>query len=65
MLTRAVELTAASGTDRDALATRAHVTRTDLDLLVPPRCRPALEAHQPDQSGDSSSAPKTTLETSR
>ncbi|GLZ07112.1 DNA-binding protein [Actinomadura sp. NBRC 104412] len=42
MLTRAVELTAASGTDRDALAERARVTRADLDLLVPPRSRPTL-----------------------
>ena len=60
MLTRAVELTAASGVDRDELAARARVTRADLDLLVPARSRPAV-----DQSGDSSSAPNTTLETSR
>ncbi|MDL4815276.1 XRE family transcriptional regulator [Actinomadura opuntiae] len=37
MLTRALELVAAAGTDRDALAERARVTRADLDLLVPPR----------------------------
>jgi len=43
MLTRAVELTAASGVDRDELAERARVTRADLDLLVPPRSTPALE----------------------
>ncbi|XVQ13213.1 XRE family transcriptional regulator [Spirillospora sp. CA-255316] len=44
MLTRAVELTAASGIDRDALADRARVTRADLDLLVPTRARPAVDA---------------------
>ncbi|GAA0236044.1 XRE family transcriptional regulator [Actinomadura nitritigenes] len=37
MLTRALELVAAAGTDRDALAERARVTRADLDLLVPRR----------------------------
>ncbi|GAA4089336.1 XRE family transcriptional regulator [Actinomadura miaoliensis] len=37
MLTRAVELTTETGIDRDHLAERAHVTRADLDLLVPTR----------------------------
>ncbi|MCP2337602.1 XRE family transcriptional regulator [Actinomadura rupiterrae] len=37
LLTRAIELAAAGGLDRDALADRARVTRADLDLLVPPR----------------------------
>ncbi|MBT2207750.1 MULTISPECIES: ImmA/IrrE family metallo-endopeptidase [Actinomadura] len=37
MLTRAVELVGAAGTDRDRLAESARVTRADLDLLVPPR----------------------------
>ncbi|MFC5753348.1 XRE family transcriptional regulator [Actinomadura rugatobispora] len=44
MLTRAVELTAASGVDRDELSERARVTRADLDLLVPARARPAVDA---------------------
>ncbi|MFC4913743.1 XRE family transcriptional regulator [Actinomadura gamaensis] len=37
LLTRAIELAAVAGLDRDALAERARVTRADLDLLVPPR----------------------------
>ncbi|MFI0366507.1 helix-turn-helix domain-containing protein [Actinomadura sp. 1N219] len=37
MLTRAIEIVAAAGTDRDRVAERARVTRADLDLLVPPR----------------------------
>jgi Zn-dependent peptidase ImmA (M78 family) len=40
MLTKAVELLAASGFDRDRLADTARVTRADLDLLVPARPRP-------------------------
>lgn len=35
MLTRAVELIAATGTDRDGLAERAAVPRADIDLLIP------------------------------
>jgi Zn-dependent peptidase ImmA (M78 family) len=42
MLVRALEVAASAGTDRDHLATGARVTRADLDLLVPPRARPAL-----------------------
>ncbi|MFC6880293.1 MULTISPECIES: XRE family transcriptional regulator [Actinomadura] len=37
MLTRAVEIVAGAGIDRDGLAERARVTRADLDLLVPVR----------------------------
>lgn len=37
MLIKAAELAAAGGIDRDRLAERAHVTRADLDLLVPDR----------------------------
>ncbi|CNE33372.1 putative Zn peptidase [Mycobacterium tuberculosis] len=37
MLTRAIEIVAQAGTDRDGVATRARVPRADLDLLVPPR----------------------------
>ncbi|WP_037559462.1 XRE family transcriptional regulator, partial [Spirillospora albida] len=37
MLVHAVELVGGAGLDRDALAERAHVTRADLDLLVPHR----------------------------
>ncbi|KAB2344700.1 XRE family transcriptional regulator [Actinomadura rudentiformis] len=42
MLTRAVELIAETGTDRDQLAGRAGVTRADLDALAPVRDQPAL-----------------------
>lgn len=35
MLTRAIEIVGAAGTDRDRVAERARVTRADLDLLVP------------------------------
>ncbi|WUH98815.1 ImmA/IrrE family metallo-endopeptidase [Spirillospora sp. NBC_00431] len=34
MLTRAIEIVGAAGTDRDRVAERARVTRADLDLLV-------------------------------
>ncbi|TYC18533.1 ImmA/IrrE family metallo-endopeptidase [Actinomadura syzygii] len=37
MLTRALEIVATAGTDRDRVAALAHVTRADLDLLVPHR----------------------------
>jgi Zn-dependent peptidase ImmA (M78 family)/transcriptional regulator with XRE-family HTH domain len=37
MLTRAIEIVAQTGTDRDGVADRARVPRADLDLLVPPR----------------------------
>lgn len=37
MLTRAIEIVAHAGTDRDTVADRARVPRADLDLLVPPR----------------------------
>ncbi|RAY11224.1 Xre family DNA binding protein [Actinomadura craniellae] len=43
MLARACELAAVTGTDRDAIAERARVTRGDLDLLVPDRTRPVLD----------------------
>jgi Zn-dependent peptidase ImmA (M78 family)/transcriptional regulator with XRE-family HTH domain len=42
MLTRAVELTAGAGMDRDRLADRARVTRADLDLLIPGRPQPVV-----------------------
>jgi Zn-dependent peptidase ImmA (M78 family)/transcriptional regulator with XRE-family HTH domain len=41
MLTKAVELLAVSGVDRDRLADAARVTRADLDLLVPSRPTPS------------------------
>ncbi|HLV71443.1 MAG TPA: XRE family transcriptional regulator [Vulgatibacteraceae bacterium] len=37
MLTKAIEIAAAAGTGRDALAERARVTRADLDALIPGR----------------------------
>ncbi|MBC6456711.1 XRE family transcriptional regulator [Actinomadura sp. HBU206391] len=37
MLTKALELLAATGVDRDRLADTARVTRADLDLLIPTR----------------------------
>ncbi|MGH3585654.1 MAG: XRE family transcriptional regulator [Pseudonocardia sp.] len=37
MLTGAIEIVGAAGTDRDRVAERARVTRADLDLLVPRR----------------------------
>jgi Zn-dependent peptidase ImmA (M78 family)/transcriptional regulator with XRE-family HTH domain len=43
MLTKAIELLAGSGTDRDQLADTAGVTRTDLDLLVPSRQSPKID----------------------
>jgi Zn-dependent peptidase ImmA (M78 family)/transcriptional regulator with XRE-family HTH domain len=42
MLTKAIELIAETGTDRDHLAGRAAVTRADLDLLIPTRDIPSL-----------------------
>jgi len=42
MLTKAMELLAGSGTDRDQVADMAGVTRADLDLLVPERSSLAL-----------------------
>jgi Zn-dependent peptidase ImmA (M78 family)/transcriptional regulator with XRE-family HTH domain len=47
MLTKAVELIAETGTDRDRLAERAGVTRADLDLLVPHRHVPSLRQEVP------------------
>jgi Zn-dependent peptidase ImmA (M78 family)/transcriptional regulator with XRE-family HTH domain len=41
MLTKALELLADTGFDRDRLADTARVTRADLDLLVPARPQPA------------------------
>jgi Zn-dependent peptidase ImmA (M78 family) len=41
MLTKALELLAATGVDRDRLADAARVTRADLDLLVPSRPKPS------------------------
>jgi len=37
MLTRAIEIAAGAGTDRDDVAERARVTRADLDALIPAR----------------------------
>jgi Zn-dependent peptidase ImmA (M78 family) len=42
MLTKALELIAESGTDRDHLAERSGITRADLDLLIPPRPIPSV-----------------------